>query len=219
MTKAQLKRRLKKCYAFINRIGLKNRNFTIFSNNCWGGMIYDDYSLEYKTPTIGLWMLPKDYIKFLSNLDFYLNSNLKQISYLEFHGKDLLVKRKEEGRYSFELDDMIIGRLIDVDIVFLHYASFEDAKQKWDRRKKRVNFSNMLVKLNDQNDFTDEDYNAFQKLDYKHKLFFTANPKYKDEKNTIFFRQYVEQGYVVNDTRRRDVRLNIKKYLNSMLDD
>ena len=32
---------------------LKNTQFTILSNNCWGGMIYESYGLPNQTPTAG----------------------------------------------------------------------------------------------------------------------------------------------------------------------
>ena len=75
LTKAQIKRRLKAVVARFRRIGLHNTDFTIISNNCWGGCVYDQYGLQYRTPTIGLWMGAEDYIKFISDLDRYLNGS------------------------------------------------------------------------------------------------------------------------------------------------
>lgn len=119
MTKAQIKRWVLKCFAAFKRIGLHNRNFSLISNNCWGGHIYDLYGLQYKTHTIGLLIPPKDYIKFLSNLEFYLKQNLIQISYNQSHISELLVKRKNEGRYDFDLKGLIVGRLL-MWILFSH---------------------------------------------------------------------------------------------------
>lgn len=55
------------CYK--NRRKLKNTEFTIISNNCWGGFIYQKYGLKYQSPTIGLFFMGKDYIKFCSNVN------------------------------------------------------------------------------------------------------------------------------------------------------
>ena len=33
---------------------VKNKNFTIISNNCWAGGVYEDLRMEYNTPTVGL---------------------------------------------------------------------------------------------------------------------------------------------------------------------
>lgn len=33
---------------------LINSNFSIISNNCWGGMVYESYNLPKQSPTVGL---------------------------------------------------------------------------------------------------------------------------------------------------------------------
>lgn len=216
LTKAQVKRRLKKGVALFLRIPLKNKEFSILSNNCWGGTVYDRYALPYRTPTIGLWIPPEDYIKLLENPKFYFNNELKQINYRESHVADLLIERKKSGRYDFDLDDLIIGRVVDVDIVFIHYKTFDDAKKKWDRRKQRINWDNLVVKFNDQNECKTEDYQSFLQLPYKNKLFFTAREEWCTEPYCIFLKQYANDGYVVNDTTHGDVPLDLTNYLNGI---
>ena len=63
---SKTKKIAKKILARLYRIRLKNREFSILANNCWGGAVYDKYGLQYRTPTIGLWFAPKDFLKFLS---------------------------------------------------------------------------------------------------------------------------------------------------------
>ncbi|MBV5343054.1 DUF1919 domain-containing protein, partial [bacterium] len=43
----------------------KNLDFTIISNNCWGGGIYEDLNLKYNSPTVGLFFYAPCYIEFL----------------------------------------------------------------------------------------------------------------------------------------------------------
>lgn len=216
LTKAQFKRRAKRVIAFFYRINLKNRNFSIISNNCWGGVVYDRYALPYLTPTIGLWIPPKDYVKFLSNIQHYLDSDIEQISYERSHVHELLLERKKTGRYNFDLDTLIIGRIDDIDIIFIHYNSFDVARDKWNRRKQRINWDNLLVKMNDQNGCTLEDVQQFLSLKYKNKLFFTSNDKWKGFENTVFIEKYKSKGYVVNDTSHGDVPINITRLLNQL---
>ena len=45
---------------------LKYTDFTIISNNCWGGMIYESYNSPKESPTVGMFFMAKDYIEFLS---------------------------------------------------------------------------------------------------------------------------------------------------------
>lgn len=37
---------------------LIDEHFTIISNNCWGGTIYQSYGVKYQTPTIGMFIMP-----------------------------------------------------------------------------------------------------------------------------------------------------------------
>lgn len=39
-------------FSNIRKKKIKNTNFTIISNNCWGGMIYESYALKKQTPTV-----------------------------------------------------------------------------------------------------------------------------------------------------------------------
>lgn len=43
---------------------IKNKDFTIFSSNCTGGVLYHDLGLEFLSPTINLYMNCEDFIKF-----------------------------------------------------------------------------------------------------------------------------------------------------------
>ena len=68
--------RYKKCKA--RRKQLLFTDFTIISNNCWGGLVYQYFGLPYTSPTVGLFIMDDDYIKFLENLDYYLSQPLAQ---------------------------------------------------------------------------------------------------------------------------------------------
>ncbi len=56
---------------------LKNKDFTIISNNCWGGSIYEDLGLNYTTPTIGLFFFAPCYLQFLSDFKRNLSAPLR----------------------------------------------------------------------------------------------------------------------------------------------
>ena len=60
----------------IRKKGLNSDTFTIIANNCWGGMIYESYGIKKMSPTIGMFIMPKDYIRFLSNMEYYLKCPL-----------------------------------------------------------------------------------------------------------------------------------------------
>ena len=153
---------------------LKGTDFTIISNNCWGGMIYESYNIIKSSPTVGLFFMSSDYIRFLSNLEYYTSCPIEFISpeQSKWNNSELLLSDKRFGKYP-------IGRLSygeeTVEIFFLHYHSEEDAYQKWNRRCQRINWDHLIVKFNDQNGTTQEDLDLFLKLPYK-KVFFTCKP-------------------------------------------
>ena len=79
----------------------------------------NDLGVKFNTPTVNLFLKPKDFNKFLLNFDKYINMDLEE-------------EKVEDLKYP-------IGKLGDIKIYFQHYKSFEEAKVKWDERKKRVN--------------------------------------------------------------------------------
>src|SRR5436190_7288199 len=54
--------------AKIMRARVTNRNFSIISNDCFGGMAYEELGLRYESPFVGLFVLPEDYVRLLRNL-------------------------------------------------------------------------------------------------------------------------------------------------------
>ena len=52
---------------------LKNKDFVIISDNCWGGAVYQWYDRPYNSPFVGLGIYGECYIKLLSNFDYYMN--------------------------------------------------------------------------------------------------------------------------------------------------
>lgn len=202
---ASLKRKIRKFIAPIRRIGLKNKSFTIISNNCWGGVIYDIYGLKYQTPTIGLYFQSSDYIRFLKNIKYYLSIEMNAIN-------------PEESKYFNQLTNKntIIGKIDDIEVFFVHYHTANEAIEKWNKRRKRVNFDNIVIKFNDQNNFNVDDLNEYRKLDFDCKLFFTANKDLIEEKNDYYFKAFKNDGYVVNDIKKSLRVVPCKKILNSL---
>lgn len=151
----------------VRRKGLINGDFTIISNNCWAGLIYQSYGLSYRTPTIGLFFPAKDYIQFVYDLDCYLNMSLQFIKPEDSKWFDKMKDKSNWGTYP-------IGILDDVEIHFLHYKDADEAFEKWERRKTRINFNKLILKFNDQNFCTKEDLIAWSQLKRKNKLCFTC---------------------------------------------
>lgn len=147
---------------------LKNKTFTVISNNCWGGLVYESYGLEKQSPTVGAYFAPEEYLRFLSRLEYYLKEcEMTFVPPQDARHKDLYMCDKRFGTFP-------IARVGDVEIAMLHYHSEEEARQKWERRCKRVNWDRLIVKMNDQNGCTREQAEAFLQLPFENKVFFTV---------------------------------------------
>lgn len=89
-------------------------------------MVYQSLDMEYCSPTVGLYIMPKDYIIFVSKIENYLKMDLRFISFDESKYASFLY---ENHKTKFP-----IGVLGDVEIFFLHYDNETTAKEKWMKR-------------------------------------------------------------------------------------
>jgi len=163
--------RRKRLGRIIDRYRLKNRNFTIFSNDCWGAEVYKHLNLPYNTPFVGLMLMAPCYIKFLSNPKFYLSKPLvfKKESYYE------TINKLQQGR---EKQFPIATLNGEIEIQFLHYESEEEAFEKWTRRTQRISWDNLFVKFDGSKDFATPDLiYEFDKLLFPHLQFLREDIK------------------------------------------
>ncbi|MEE6646636.1 DUF1919 domain-containing protein [Limosilactobacillus pontis] len=156
-----------------------NKNkFTIISNNCWGGEVYESYDLIKQSPTIGLFFMASDYIKFIYNIKDYLKKELVFISPSDSMYYNQLKNDRFFGNYP-------VAKLGDIEIFFMHYTSKEQVIEKWQRRIKRINWDHILYKFNDQNGCTDYDVKMFDNLPVHNKVFFTVRKDFAKYKTAV----------------------------------
>lgn len=204
------KDKLKKIYyRYIGKITqkkLKFTNFTIISNNCFGGIFYRNNALDYLSPTCGLFFIGKEYIKFIYNLRHYLEiDEINEIRIDESQYSDYLKKIQYNG---------IIGKIDDLEICFLHYKNIQECNDKWNRRKKRINWNNIIYKFNDQNFCTYEDLKKFNEFDAINKICFTSK-EYK-EFNTIQIKKFEKYEYVLDDIKSYKKYFDFYRYINDI---
>lgn len=160
---------------------INKRKFTIISNNCWGGEVYESYNLIKQSPTVGLFFMASDYIKFISDIKYYLNKKLIFIDPFESSYLSEVKNSKGYGNYP-------VAKLGDIEIFFMHYTSKEQAISKWNRRIKRINWEHILYKFNDQNGCTEKDIKNFEDIPVKHKICFTVRDDFANYPNVIKIR-------------------------------
>ena len=113
-------------------------NKTVISNDCFGGVLSYANHMQFCSPTIKLQILPEEFPKFCGNLRHYMETPLVRYIDISEEHKQYLVHM-----YGFIPSDMPIGLVDDVMIIFQHYETFEEAKEKWDKRKARVDYNSI----------------------------------------------------------------------------
>jgi len=154
-------------FDFERYLQVKESKITIVSNNCWGGYLYNLLKLPFTSPFINTAVSEEHYVRLIKNLPEYLQLPL-------------------EDTKSNEHECAPCGRLGDVEILFIHHASFELAKSDWDRRAARVNWDNIFLQMTVVGE--ERLVNDFVKAPYKKKAAFFHHP-YEAE-NVIYIRDW-----------------------------
>lgn len=205
---------LKKIRLEYNKFGAKNRwkklnikNPTIISNNCWGGIISQYLGIPYYTPTVGLYFFADEYIKFLKKFKYYINQKLEIIEAKQSKYYTEMIKKGH--------DKSLVGKLDDVEIVFLHYHSKEEIIEKWNRRVKKINWDYIIFKFCDQNLCTEENIYEFEHLRFKNKICFSTK-KYPKCKSVITFDNQKNKDEVEKDYYVSHKYMDIIDYINNL---
>lgn len=164
-------------FDFNRYVALIENPITIFSDDCWGGVVSHYLGLEFNSPFVNLHLSKGDYLKFLKAPRYYLESELK----CEREGD--LYKCQCPYGYLGEGEKKII-------LAFNHHICFKDAQDDWNRRKIRVNWSNIFVKM------VSDDANLnivekFEALEYSKKILFTP-ANLTGYESTVFLPRYIE---------------------------
>jgi uncharacterized protein (DUF1919 family) len=180
-----LNRRAEFLYRTIQRKRITNTDFTIISNNCWGGGVYEDLGLPYKTPTVGLFYFAPCYFKFISNIDEYIKMDLEFIDISKYDKANQL---KSKQHYPIGL----LGG--DIEIHFLHYKTKDEAAEKWNRRKERINLDNLFISFSDSEGYDLNELQQFDSIPYP-KVFFSAQ-KIKGISSLIWLKKFRNQKHI-----------------------
>lgn len=198
---------LDKHFVSIRKKGINNTDFTIISNNCWAGYIYRRFGLPYLTPTVGLYFFADDFLKLCSDIKGHMEMPLKFISADESRHREEIVRK---GQINVP-----IARLGDIEVVFLHYATKDEAAEKWNRRVNRINYDNLIVKFGKMNCCTDEHLKRFDQLIFRKKICFVPNGDDTNIRCGIRFKSAVGREEIKDDTSEYSRYINLKKMINS----
>jgi uncharacterized protein (DUF1919 family) len=140
-------------------------DFSIIANNCWGGTLYQGLRRPYLTPFAGVFLMAPCYLRLLEDLRGHLAHPPRRAvesrygSVRHVHGHPLPYP---------------LGLLGDgVEVHFLHYATWEEALDKWVRRTARIRWDRLFVKFGDQNESTADLVRRFLALPFERKVCLT----------------------------------------------
>ena len=144
---------------------------TIISQNCIGGVLYHDLGMQFLSPTINAFIPEPGFMKLVLDLRHYM-------------AQELVVRWG--GEYP-------IGTLGDVEIHFMHYETCKEAKEAWDERKTRINWSKIFVIGTDRDGFDAAAYEQWKTIPYP-KILFTAHPEFTVD--AVCFPEYAADGQI-----------------------
>ena len=156
----------------IRRMFNNNKDFTLISRGCIGGLVYHQYGLKFLSPTINLFFDVQDFNLLCLHLKEYIDGQL--------------VEDTNDGGYPVGILIPTSKSLSHIKIHFNHYKTYQEAQKKWNERKKRINWNNIYVINNFTYDYeigkiNNKIINSFNAIPYKKVVFVKANYGFDDE--------------------------------------
>lgn len=109
-----------------------NTDVTLITQNCIGGVIYSNLGMPFLSPTINLFIEDNNFVKLIYNLPYYISLQAEAEI-------DCFV---DPINNNIHYPKIKVG---DIEICALHYKDCNEAIAAWNRRKERVNLSNVYV--------------------------------------------------------------------------
>jgi uncharacterized protein (DUF1919 family) len=126
--------------ARIMQARVASRDFSIISNDCFGGMAYEELGMRYESPFVGLFIVPEDYVRLLRELRKSVEGPV-QFRQESRHEHINIWRANTQRNYP-------IGMIGDeVELHFVHYQDAATAEAKWRRRAARIHWNKLRVKM------------------------------------------------------------------------
>jgi uncharacterized protein (DUF1919 family) len=147
----------------LNRAGLEDERFTVFSNDCWGQALYSGYGLPYQTPLVGSGMYSDCFLRFLGDIEGYLQSPLRFVNHTRYPGLQRIRNQRRAWPIAVLRDD--------VEIHFMHYQSEYTSRRAWETGLENLHMDRILVKFTaDKDGATEAQVEKFAALPFERKL-------------------------------------------------
>ena len=158
---------------------LQRSKLSIFSFDCLGGIITHDLGLKTLSPFFNLRVEHyEEFLRFLKHPHVYIAEEL------EFQGT---------RHYGTENHDYPVYSIGNVTLLMVHYTNFDTAVKKWNERKQRINWYNIVAIMDTE---TPEILEKFNDLPYGKKVCFVP---FKSNLDSAF---YIDPKYAPNGSFR-----------------
>ena len=117
---------------------LYRRDFTLISQNCLGGVLYHLLGMRFLSLTINMFIEDENFVKFVEKIDYYIQLDAKPMCECYIDPIDPTIRYPK----------ISVG---DIELSCLHYETCQDAVERWNERRKRVNTENLFVIANSWN--------------------------------------------------------------------
>ena len=173
-------------------------------------MAYEYFGLPKLSPTVGVYFFADDYIKFLENFTYYIAKDIKIINAIDSVHADELKKLNQLNCPIGVIDT-------NVEVIFLHYNDPQIAYEKWMRRLKRINFSNLIFKFSNMNRCTPELLKKFDDMNLPgKKIMFVNRPEDTKKYNcAVYYPGYEYDDQIYNDTFYWNRYVDVISFFNS----
>lgn len=110
-----------------------------------GGYVYHRLGLPFSSPLINIFWEKSEFAKFMENPFFFLNTDLTMIRDSDLRAGIPPLGQLGEGDKT-------------VQLILNHNINFAEAKEQWDRRKKKINWNNIFIKFSFESSHKEKEY-------------------------------------------------------------
>lgn len=153
---------------------------SIVCEACYGGYIYNQLGLEFKSPFINTRIQENEYLRLINNLPVYLDKSLE--IYSDISISDTIISDKDIGWGKAGYPIFSLG---DIKLHAIHANNSTEYINEWNRRRQRLDTDNAIVMMIIENE---DILYKFDKVKAKHKIGFYY--KETDCKNVVCFKEW-----------------------------
>ena len=161
---------------------LQRSHLSIFSRNCFGGLISNALGLPFRSPFVNITITDKDFVRFMRHPRIYME-------------EELIFSSKKFSKYNgYDVATFLCG---NVPVEMTHYPDFDEAVKKWEERKRKINWSNIFVTMMTNSPEVLQEFDAFP---YGKKICFVP---FKSDLNSAYYIN-VEKAFQANPNISRE---------------